>query len=182
MSEPDPMPHVIEPATSGRARCRGCGRLIAKGELRFGERLPNPYGEGAMTLWLHLSCAAYRRPQPFLETLQRFPGLAADSPALLDTARFSLAHRRVQRLAGLERAPSGRARCRFCRKAIAKDSWRIPLVFYQEGVFDASGFVHIVCAPAYFETSRLLGALRHFAADLSDAEFEDASGCISGAD
>ena len=40
------MPHVIEPAASGRAKCRGCGEKIAKGKLRFGERLPNPFGDG----------------------------------------------------------------------------------------------------------------------------------------
>ena len=40
------MPHVIEAAPTGRAKCRGCGRAIARGELRFGERLPNAYGEG----------------------------------------------------------------------------------------------------------------------------------------
>ena len=33
------MGHVIEPAASGRAKCRGCGKPIAKNELRLGERL-----------------------------------------------------------------------------------------------------------------------------------------------
>ncbi len=63
------MPHVIEPATSGRAKCRGCGERIAKDELRFGERLPNPFAEGEMTLWFHPLCGAYKRPQPLLEAL-----------------------------------------------------------------------------------------------------------------
>lgn len=40
------MPHVFEHAPSGRAKCRGCDAVIAKGALRFGERLPNPYGDG----------------------------------------------------------------------------------------------------------------------------------------
>jgi len=31
--------HVIEPAATGRAKCRGCGRAIAAAELRFGVRL-----------------------------------------------------------------------------------------------------------------------------------------------
>jgi len=38
------MPHVIEPATSARAKCRGCDLKIDKGELRFGERQPNAFG------------------------------------------------------------------------------------------------------------------------------------------
>ena len=40
------MPHVIEPAPTGRAKCRGCGEKIGAGELRFGESLPNPFAEG----------------------------------------------------------------------------------------------------------------------------------------
>ena len=63
------MAHTIEPASSGRARCRGCGKTIAKAELRFGERLPNPFADGEMTLWFHLPCAAFRRPESLLEVL-----------------------------------------------------------------------------------------------------------------
>lgn len=48
------MAHTIEPAASGRARWRGCGERIAKGELRLGARLPNPFVEGELTLWFHL--------------------------------------------------------------------------------------------------------------------------------
>src|SRR5258708_6204949 len=39
------MPSVIEAASSGRAKCRVCGQAILKGQLRFGEALPNAYGE-----------------------------------------------------------------------------------------------------------------------------------------
>ena len=72
------MPHSIEPATSGRAKCRGCGRPIDKGELRLGERLPNPYAEGEMTLWFHPTCAAYKRPEALLEALAA-TGVAVDA-------------------------------------------------------------------------------------------------------
>ena len=40
------MSHLIEPAASGRAKCRGCQRPIQKDELRFGERVPNPFADG----------------------------------------------------------------------------------------------------------------------------------------
>jgi hypothetical protein len=63
------MPHVIEPAPTGRAKCRGCNQLIARGEPRFGERLPSPFAEGEMTLWFHPLCAAYRRPESLLQGL-----------------------------------------------------------------------------------------------------------------
>src|SRR5690606_34460474 len=87
------MPHVIEPATSGRAKCRACDRPIAKGEPRFGERQPNAFGDGEMTLWFHLSCGAYVRPEAFLEA-----SAAADSnvtPALADAAKAGIEHRRL---------------------------------------------------------------------------------------
>src|SRR4030042_208734 len=63
------MPHVIEAAATGRAKCRGCGGKIAALELRFGERLPNPFADGEMTHWFHLDCAAFKRPEPLLEAL-----------------------------------------------------------------------------------------------------------------
>src|SRR6185436_21144732 len=70
------MPHVFESAASGRSRCRGCGRALSRGEIRFGERLPNSYGEGEMTLWFHPLCAAYKRPESLLEGLSQ----AEESP------------------------------------------------------------------------------------------------------
>src|SRR4030095_4948101 len=68
------MPHVFEPASSGRAKCRGCGKQIEKETLRFGERIPNPYAEGEATLWFHPLCAAYKRPEAMLETLEQEKG------------------------------------------------------------------------------------------------------------
>ena len=70
------MPHTIEPATSGRAKCRGCGQAIAKEELRFGERLPNPFADDSeMTLWFHIPCAAYKRPESLQEVLFEADGV-----------------------------------------------------------------------------------------------------------
>ena len=62
------MPHVSERAPTGRAKCRGCGRPIAAGSLRLGERLPNPFADdgGEMTHWFHPACGAFRRPEAFL--------------------------------------------------------------------------------------------------------------------
>ena len=126
---------MIEPASSGRAKCRSCDQAIAKGELRFGERQPNAFGEGEMTLWFHLPCAAYSRPEPFLEAQGAAPADAGEDAgsattqgevagpeleALAVAARFGIEHRRVPRLHGAERATSGRAHCRSCRELIAK--------------------------------------------------------------
>ncbi|MGH7341280.1 MAG: PARP-type zinc finger-containing protein, partial [Candidatus Rokuibacteriota bacterium] len=81
------MPHVFETASSGRAKCRGCAQPIAKGDLRFGERLPNPFGEGEMTLWFHPICAAYKRPEPILEALGEAAEKPPESEALERAAR-----------------------------------------------------------------------------------------------
>jgi len=164
------MPHVIEPAASARAKCRGCGRPISVGELRFGERLPNPFAEGEMTLWFHLECAAFRRPEPLLEALSERTEPLEDRDRLEAEARRGIAHRRLPRIAGAERASSGRARCRHCREPIAKDAWRIPLVYFEEGRFTPGGFVHARCARAYFETTDILARVRCFAPGLSEEE------------
>ena len=121
---------MIETASSGRAKCRGCDQKIAKDELRFGERQPNAFGEGEMTLWFHPRCAAYKRPEPFLEAVAAHPEAGFED--LAAAARFGIAHRRVPRINGAERAPTGRARCRKCRELIEKDEWRIALVFFEE--------------------------------------------------
>ena len=65
------MAHVFEPASSARSKCRGCGRAIAKGEIRFGERLANPFAEGEMTHWFHPLCAAYKRPEAMHEAEEK---------------------------------------------------------------------------------------------------------------
>jgi hypothetical protein len=170
------VPHVIETASSGRAKCRGCDRPIAKGELRFGERQPNAFGEGEMTLWFHLTCAAYARPAPFLEVAAA-EGAAASAgnatAALIPDARFGIEHRRLPRIHGAERAPTGRARCRSCKELIAKDEWRIALVFFEEFRFEPGGFVHAGCAQPYFETIDIVERIRHFGPELGAADIAD---------
>src|SRR5437867_3585821 len=119
------MPHVFEPAPTGRSKCRGCGRLIERGELRFGERLPSPFAEGDMTLWFHPVCAAYKRPESFLQALGESSVAVPEKSDLETTARSSSAHRRLPRIDGAERAPSAQAKCRSCRERIERATWRI---------------------------------------------------------
>ncbi len=167
------MPHLIEKATSARAKCRGCGNRIAAGEWRFGERLPNPFADGEaaeMTHWFHLRCAAFRRPEAVLEVLEAATSDVADRDELVREAKLGAAHQRLPRLSGVERASSGRAACRSCKEPIPKDTWRISLVFYEDGRFTPAGFVHIVCAPAYFETPDLMSRIRYFSPALTDAD------------
>ena len=161
--------HLFEPAASGRSKCRGCGRTLQKGELRFGERMANPFAEGTeLTLWFHPMCAAYKRPESPLEAIEQAPAVS-DRGALERAARASLAQHRLPRIDGAERA-RGNANCRHCREPIARGSWRIRLAFFEEGRFNPSGFIHIACGRAYFESDDVLDRVLHFSRDLTDAE------------
>ena len=164
------MPHVIEPAPTGRAKCRGCGRAIAAGELRFGERMPNPFADGETTLWFHPECAAMKRPEPFLEAVAALGEPLPDAERLRAEAEAGLAHRRLPRVDGAERAPTGRAQCRSCREPIEKGAWRLPLVFFEDGRFSPGGFVHARCARAYFETADVLARVRRFRPELGESD------------
>jgi len=167
------MPHVIEPASSGRSKCRGCGQALQKGELRFGERLPNPFADGAeMTLWFHPLCAAYKRPEAVLAYLADAQANVFDRERLERAARASLAQRRLQRIDGAERAPGAQATCRHCRERIERGAWRIRLVFFEEGRFSPAGYVHLSCAPGYFEGHDVLEQALHFSPGLGDADRE----------
>jgi hypothetical protein len=171
------MPHVFERAPTGRAKCRACGMNIPSGDVRFGERLPNPFAEGdnvEMTHWFHVRCAAFKRPEPFVEALDA-PGAAAllgDERVILEQeARLGLEHRRLARVDAASRAPSNRAVCRACKNRIDKDAWRIALVWYEDGRFVPSGYIHLGCAAAYLETSSVIARLRHFSPSLGEADF-----------
>jgi hypothetical protein len=169
------MPHVIERSPSGRAACRGCGAKIASGDLRFGERMPNPFADdgGEMTHWFHVPCAAFTRPEPFHEILAAGADAGPERERLEREAQAGIAHRRLPRVRAASRAPTGRASCRACRQSIAKGAWRIALAYYEDGRFVPSGFIHVRCAPAYLETADIVDRLRHFSPDLADTDVEE---------
>jgi len=166
------MPHLIEPATTARSKCRGCGERIDAGVLRFGESLPNPFAEGETTHWFHVDCAAFKRPEPFLLTIETATGVV-DAERLIAEAKRGLEHRRLPRLNGAERDPSGRAQCRSCRASIAKGAWRITLVIYEDDRFSPAGFIHAACAREYFETAEVVPRLRRFSSGLSEADLDE---------
>jgi hypothetical protein len=169
----------LEIAPSGRAGCRACGAKIARGDWRFGEVLPASHGagEGTASFWFHLRCAALRRPDKLAALLQSAdapPGVP-DRDRLLAEAEQGLAAPRLARIAGAERASSGRARCRQCQQLIEAGSWRLRLSSFGEtGFFDPLGFVHAGCARAYLQTAAPLAErLRAVAPELDDAALEE---------
>lgn len=177
------MNHTIEPAASGRSKCRGCGRNIPKNTLRLGERLPNPFAEGTeMTHWFHVPCAAMKRPEVFLETVAEpeYASPVQDVETLSKIAEEGVAHPRLPRIDGAERSPSGRATCRHCRALIDNDVWRIKLVFYEAGMFNPAGYIHAGCAGDYFETSDVIERVNNFSPELTNEELEEISSAVKG--
>jgi hypothetical protein len=167
------MPDALEPASSGRAQCRGCGRAISKGELRFGEALPSAYREGESVFWFHAYCAACMRPEKVLALLASRTDEISERAELEGAARLGITHERLSRLCRAERASSGRAACRQCRELIEKGAWRLALQIFEEGRFQPSGFVHPRCAAAYFGTTELTDRLRRLSGELREADLAE---------
>jgi Poly(ADP-ribose) polymerase and DNA-Ligase Zn-finger region len=167
------MAHIFEPAASGRSKCRGCAQPIQRGELRFGESVPNLFAEGDTTLWFHPLCAAYKRPEPLLEALETTTESVPDPESLKRAALESTTHPRLTRIDGAERSRSGQAKCRSCHQPIERESWRIRIVFYEEGRFSPGGYVHLACRKEYFETEDILQQVLNFSPALSDTERDE---------
>lgn len=175
------MAAVLQPATTGRAKCRGCGAPIAKGELRLGDTFANPFAEGAETThWYHPLCAAYKRPEPTLAALEAAEPFE-QRDLLTREARRGIELRRLPRIDGAEKAPSARAACRSCRQPIDRGTWRIRLTYFEDGRFTPGGFVHLGCRNAYFEFDDVLGRVLHFSPGLGEVEREDLTrACAAG--
>jgi hypothetical protein len=174
------MPDTITPAPTARSKCRGCAQTIEKGALRFGEADVNPFGEGETQRWFHLECAALRRPEKFGPTLET----ATDVPnreALAEFVKEGLAHPRLVRIAGGERAPSGRAHCRHCREIIEKGALRIALEIWEDGRFSPMGSIHVTCAPSYFGTRELMTRVRKGTPDLAESDAEEMTKLVATA-
>jgi hypothetical protein len=167
------VPDCIEPAKSGRASCRGCARNIARGELRFGESLPNLFAEGETRVWFHLACAACMRPEKLGPVLEMGGQSLPEQEWLQHTIAMGLAHPRLQRLLHAERAPSGVAHCRQCRELIAKGSWRLALQMFEEGRMRPIGTIHMQCTSAYFGTADILDRIARLTEGLSPTELAD---------
>jgi len=167
------VPDSIQAAPTGRAKCKGCGQAIAKGELRFGESGPNSYGEGEAMSWFHLSCGALMRPEKLLPVVEASAEPISERDWLLETARFGVEHHRLARLVRAERASSGRAHCRSCRELIAKGEWRFALQTFEEARPNPLGTIHASCAQAYFGTAAVLDRAERLTPGLSVDDVAD---------
>ncbi len=166
------MPDVIEAATSGRAKCRGCQGKIEKDVLRYGEAVPNAFREGEALHWYHLRCGAEKRPESFAKALAESTVEIEERAELEHIAAVGIAHPRLSRFTRLERATSGRARCQACHEVIEKDALRLVLERVEDGMVSGSGFVHPACALAYAgATDSVSERMRRASAGMSDDDF-----------
>ncbi len=173
------VPDSIQPAPTGRAKCKGCGNVIAKAELRFGEAGPNSFGEGEALSWFHLPCAALMRPEKLAPVLEAFTDDVSDRAWLEETTRFGVEHHRLPRLVRAERASSGRAHCRSCRELIAKGEWRFALQMFEEGRPNPIGTIHASCAEAYFGTVDIVARAQRLSPELNEADLVELKKALS---
>ncbi len=128
-----------------------------------------------MTHWFHLPCAAMKRPDVFLDTVSEpeFRKVVPDVKDLRRTAEEGITYRRLPRVDGAERSPSGRAACRSCKELIEKDVWRIKLVFYEEGMFNPAGYIHATCSKDYLETNDVVDRIANFSSELDERDLSE---------
>jgi hypothetical protein len=93
-------------------------------------------------------------------------------------AEAGMAHHRLPRVSAASLAPTGRATCRSCKALIEKDSWRIALVYYEEGRFSPSGYIHAGCAGTYLETTDVLWRIHQWSPELSQEQMNQLAAAI----
>jgi hypothetical protein len=166
---------LLEAATTGRAKCRACGQNIEKGALRFGERVPNPYGDGDTTHWFHLYCAAEQHAEKLGAALDAYAGDVPDRELIERVVENGRQNPKLFSVRRAERAPSGRARCQHCHEKIEKDSWRIAFERDPEPMGMVTlGYVHLHCGPAYFGKAGLAEKLLRLTDGLTEDEIDEA--------
>jgi poly [ADP-ribose] polymerase len=129
--QPEMAPYVIEPARSGRSKCKTCRRGIQKGHTRIGILIVGPFGPGY--LWHHMNCAARRQLAKVEEAYEmKVWADGVDVPPieklrlLAEKAEKDKAERKTS--PHTEKAPTGRAKCKHCGEPIPKDSYRVVLL------------------------------------------------------
>jgi poly [ADP-ribose] polymerase len=165
------MQKLIEVAKSGRAKCRGCRQAIAKGELRYGEEVPNQFGSEPALQWLHLLCAAKKHPKEMQEAMAAYTGEFPNREEVDKAVQAALSEFKSMPFA--EWAPTGRSRCLHCRENIDKDTLRIAVEREVEmgGVpRPGVGYLHPRCANDYAKDPELGAKLQQNSGSLKPEE------------
>jgi hypothetical protein len=124
-------PYLIEPARSGRSKCKTCRRAIQKGHTRIGILIVGPFGPGY--LWHHMNCAA-RRQLAKVEEAYAMKAWAdgVQVPPIEKLRQLAekaeKAREERKNAPHAEKAPTGRSRCKHCGEPIEKGSYRVVLL------------------------------------------------------
>jgi hypothetical protein len=161
--------------------------LISKGALRLGVRIEGPFGPGF--LWHHLNCAAKRQMDRVEEAYALLgPDPEFQVPPIQDLRQMvEKAEKKKQErktVPYVEKAPTGRSKCKRCGQAIEKGSFRIAVLrkveFYGQ-IRHGPVNVHPACVASELaaedsatEPETLFDALRTNSRDLTPAEIDQA--------
>ena len=149
------MAHQIEEAKTGRASCRSCKKPIAKGDLRFGEEVPNAFAAGEITYqWHHLACAAKKKPLVLEEALQTTVVDVPDRASLQADIAINKKNQQPTTFPFAERAKTSRSTCQACSEAIDKGTLRVAVereVVTGAFVANSAGDLHAACAQAWLD-------------------------------
>jgi hypothetical protein len=168
------MSDVIEPAATGRAKCRRCGGKIDKGVLRFGESVPNAFGEGEAMHWFHVPCAAESRPEKLDQALRSTAVELPDREAIERALKDGVENPKLVMIKHADRAPTGRATCQHCREKIEKGTLRVAIERETEATaMNAVSFVHSRCIREYVGATGLVDKLRRTSPELSEDDLQE---------
>ncbi len=91
----DEKPFAVERAKSGRAKCKKCKCPIDKDVVRIAKVMTNPFGDGKMKAWHHVSClfevfkkqrATTKKIEKPAEDISGWDSLADEDQELIETA------------------------------------------------------------------------------------------------
>ncbi|MHA1214982.1 MAG: hypothetical protein ACTSPG_06775 [Candidatus Hodarchaeales archaeon] len=145
----------LEPAKSGRAKCRGCQEKINKGEIRVG--LPYSFAmkdgrEIESYHYYHVNCVPSSKVSSVLEILQETEFIDSEKLEVIRNALESARSQRRQKLSiktFIEKSPSSRATCKICEDKILKEEFRVIEPFSVEledgRVFPSKKYYHFEC-------------------------------------
>lgn len=161
-------PYLIEAARSSRSKCRTCRRKIDKDTLRIGVLLEGPYGTGY--LWHHLTCAARRRFEDVEAAYEQHAwaeGVEVPPLEKLAKLREEAEQKKAERKEApyVQRAPTGRAKCKHCGELIPQDALRVTLLreaTFGNQVRSAPINVHASCVAAELRAEDCLTELDGF--------------------
>lgn len=180
------MAHIIEAAKSGRATCRACKEKIEKGALRFGEEVPNQFGDEPSYQWHHLPCAAKKKPVQLQQALAAFDGDVPDREELERAIEANKGKAKATTLPYAEKAPTGRSKCMACDEPIAKGTLRIAVereVDTGSFVTRGAGYLHPACAAGseHAEEPEFAARVRQNSVSLSAAELDEVEAALGRA-